>query len=106
MRRRIKWTDLNIKDQIAYVLAVLLIASGMVMAFMCFFMTEDHDVNQGVLFYVSESFITGGGLLSVSLYVKNKMFEMSNYMHHRLDHPDEPPIEELDDMTNLSTEEQ
>lgn len=105
MRKRIKWTDLNIKDQIAYVLAVLLIASGMMMAFMCFFMTEDHDVNQGVLFYVSESFITGGGLLSVSLYVKNKMFEMNNYMHRRLDHPDEP-IEELDDMTNLSTEEQ
>lgn len=100
MRKRIKWTDLNIKDQIAYVLAVLLIASGMVMAFMCFFMTEDHDVNQGVLFYVSESFITGGGLLSVSLYVKNKMFEMNNYMRHRLDHPDEPPVEELDEEIN------
>lgn len=77
---KINWDALGIKDKIAYILAILLISSGIIMAFLCFFLTGQYTVTDGVLFYVSESFISGGGLLSVSLYVKNKMFEMRNYI--------------------------
>ena len=34
--------------------------------------------------YVSEAFVTGGGLLSVGLYVKNRFSEISNYIEKRL----------------------
>jgi len=84
--RKINWDDLGIKDKIAYILAILLISSGIIMAFLCFFMSGQYNVNDGVLFYCSETFVTGGGLLSVSLYVKNKMFEMKNYIDRRESH--------------------
>jgi hypothetical protein len=83
---KVNWDGLGIKDKIAYILAILLICSGIIMAFLCFFMSGQYNVNDGVLFYCSESFISGGGLLSVSLYVKNKMFEMRNYIERRERH--------------------
>lgn len=102
---KINWKALSVKDKIAYILAIILVSSGILMAFLCFFMTETHDVNQGVLFYTSESFLTGGGLLSVSLYVKNKMFEMNNYMRRRLDHPDHH-MDDFNEEQNISYDEQ
>lgn len=85
---KINWDSLGIKDKIAYILAILLISSGIIMAFLCFFLSGEYNVNDGVLFYCSETFVTGGGLLSVSLYVKNKMVEMRNYIdrHERHEH--------------------
>lgn len=84
----ISWKELDVKDKIAYVMSVVLMASGIIMAFMCFFMTENHDITNGVLFYVSESFVTGGALLGIGLYVKNKFGEINNYLKNKL-HDDE-----------------
>lgn len=80
----ISWDELDIKDKIAYIMAIILISSGILMAFMCFFMTENHDVTNGVLFYTSESFVTGGSLLGIGIYVKNKFGEINNYINKRL----------------------
>ena len=77
---KINWNAVGIKDKIAYILAICLISSGIIMAFLCFFLSGEYNVNDGVLFYCSETFVTGGGLLSESLYVKNKMVEMRNYI--------------------------
>lgn len=77
---RISWKELDIKDKIAYVLAIFLIISGITMAFLCFFLNGEYTVYDGVLFYCSEAFVSGGGLLSISLYVKNKMTELKNYI--------------------------
>lgn len=81
----ITWKELDVKDKIAYTMSVILMASGILMAFLCFFLTEGHDVTDGVLFYVGESFVTGGALLGVGLYVKNKFGEITHYLHDRLD---------------------
>ena len=81
----IGWSELDIKDKIAYIMSVVLMASGILMAFLCFFLTENHDVTDGVLFYVGESFVTSGALLGVGLYVKNKFGQISNYLHEKLD---------------------
>lgn len=81
----IGWSELDIKDKIAYIMSVVLMASGILMAFLCFFLTENHDVTDGVLFYVGEAFVTSGALLGVGLYVKNKFGEITHYLHDRLD---------------------
>ena len=81
----ISWKELDVKDKIAYVMSVVLMSSGIIMAFMCFFMTEDHDITNGVLFYVSESFVTGGALLGIGLYVKNKFGEINHYLKDKLE---------------------
>lgn len=82
---RISWKELDIKDKIAYVMAVLLLLSGITMAFVAFFVHPEHEITSGPLMYVSEAFITGGGLLGIGLYVKNKFTEMTSYINKRLD---------------------
>lgn len=86
---RIEWKELNVKDKIAYTMAVVLILSGIVMAFMCFFMTDEHDVNEGVLWYCSQVFVCGGGLLGISVWIKGKVGELNNYIDRKLNKNDE-----------------
>ena len=82
----IGWRELDVKDKIAYTLSCVLVGSGILMAFLCLFIKD--DITDGVLFYVGESFVTGGGLLGVGIYTKTKFGEISNYIHKRLDHED------------------
>lgn len=70
------WCGLPVKDRIAYIMAVVLIASGIVMAFCAFFLTEGHNISGSVLGYCGEVFTTGGALLGVGLYVTQKMGEV------------------------------
>ena len=85
---RIEWRELNVKDKIAYTMAIILIVSGIAMAFLSFFITDNHDVTNGVLMYVSESFVTGGELLGIGIWVKGKIGEINSYVKNRLDNKD------------------
>lgn len=85
---RIEWRELNVKDKIAYTMAIILIVSGIAMAFLSFFITDNHDVTNGVLMYVSESFVTGGALLGIGIWVKGKIGEINSYVKNRLDNKD------------------
>lgn len=84
----IGWEELDFRDKVAYTMAIVLIASGIVMAFLCFFLTGDHNVTDGVLFYCSEVFVTGGALLGIATYIKGKFGQISNYIHNKLDEDD------------------
>ena len=81
----IGWRELDFRDKVAYTMAIVLIVSGIVMAFLCFFLTGTYNVTDGVLFYCSETFVTGGALLGIATYVKSKFGEISNYVHKRLE---------------------
>jgi len=82
---KIGWKELDFRDRVAYTMAIILIISGIVMAFCCFFMTEDHDITDGVLFWTAQTFVTGGSLLGIGVWVKGKFGEMNNYIHNKLD---------------------
>lgn len=84
MKQNKTWKEIHIKDKIAYIMSVILITSGIIMAFCCFFMTEDHNITNGVLFYVSEAFVTGGSLLGIGMYIKTKFSEIDSYIHQKL----------------------
>ena len=81
----ISWKELDFRDKVAYIMAIVLICSGIIMAFLCFFLTGDYNITEGVLFYVSEAFVTGGALLGIATYVKGKFGEINNYIHNKLD---------------------
>ena len=81
---KIGWHELDFRDKLAYSIAILLICSGIIMAFFCFFLTEDHDITDGVLFYTGQTFVTGGSLLGISVWVKGKFGEMNNYINNKL----------------------
>lgn len=80
----ISWNELDIKDKLAYSIAIILIFSGIIMAFCCFFITEDHDITDGVLFFTGQSFVTGGSLLGIGVWIKGKFGEMNNYINNKL----------------------
>ena len=82
---KIGWGELDFRDKVAYSIAIILICSGIIMAFLCFFMTEDHNITDGVLFYTAQTFVTGGSLLGIGVWVKGKFGEMNSYIHNKLD---------------------
>lgn len=84
----ITWKELDFRDKVAYTMAIVLITSGIVMAFLCFFLTGDYSITDGVLFYVSEAFVTGGALLGIATYVKSKFGQISNYLHSKFENED------------------
>lgn len=81
----IGWKELDFRDKIAYIMAIVLIASGIIMSFWCFLITETHDVTEGVLYYTAQAFVTGGSLLGIGIWVKGKIGEINSYLHKKLD---------------------
>lgn len=72
-----KWKELGIKDKVQYVMAVLLITSGITLAFLSFFLNA-FNIATGVLIYIGQCFITAGGIFGVSIYFKNKLGEFQS----------------------------
>lgn len=67
------WSQLGFKDQAQYITAMVLIASGILIAFLSFFMI--HSIASGVLIYIAQAFIAGGAIFGVSIYFKNQLIE-------------------------------
>ena len=68
-----KWIELGFKDKAQYVTAMVLIASGIVIAFISFGIT--YTIASGVLIYIAQAFICGGGIFGVSIYFKSQLGE-------------------------------
>ena len=55
-----------------------MVASGIVLAFLSFFLTDDHNITDGVLWYVAQALTFAGGVFGISLYVKTKVGEVKS----------------------------
>lgn len=69
-----KWFNLDVKDKFQLLTATGLIASGVVLGFVSFFLTL--TVGYGVLGYITLAFSSGLGLYGISLSVKNKLGDL------------------------------
>lgn len=69
-----KWHDLPIKDRISYYVAMGLILSGILLAFLSFFLNA-YNIATGVLIYIAQCFVIGGGLIGANVYFKTKWIE-------------------------------
>lgn len=52
-----------------------MLASGIALAFFCFFLNE-HDLTDGVLWYVAQTIVYAGSIFGVSIYIKSKFEEI------------------------------
>ncbi|MDE6207574.1 MAG: hypothetical protein K2M55_07175 [Muribaculaceae bacterium] len=75
--RDYRWKDLCIKDKIQYVMAILLVVAGVVIAFLSFFLNA-FNIATGTLIFIAQCFITAGGIFGVSVYFKSKIGEFSS----------------------------
>ena len=67
---------MNSKEIIQYGSAVAMIVSGIVLAFLSFFMNG--DITDGVLWYISQALIYAGGIFGVSIYFKTRLGEFEH----------------------------
>ena len=67
------WKELGFKDKAQYTTAMVLIASGILLAFVSFFLI--HTITSGVLIYIAQAFTAGGAIFGVSIYFKNQLIE-------------------------------
>ncbi len=65
------------KDKLQYATAIGMIVSGVVMAFMSFFVNGG-DIPDGVLWYVAQALTYAGGIFGVSIYFKTKIGELQS----------------------------
>lgn len=67
------WKELGFKDKSQYITAMILIASGIVIAFLSFILI--HTITSGVLIYIAQAFVAGGAIFGVSIYFRNQLIE-------------------------------
>ena len=68
-----RWRELGFKDQAQYITAMVLIASGIIIAFLSFALIQ--TISSGVLIYIAQAFVAGGSIFGVSIYFKNQLIE-------------------------------
>ena len=67
------WKELGFKDKAQYTTAMILIASGIIIAFLSFAMIQ--TISSGVLIYIAQAFTAGGAIFGVSIYFRNQLIE-------------------------------
>ena len=78
------WNSLNIKDKLSYIVAFTLIGSGIALAFLSFFLNS-YNISTGVLLYIAQAFVIGGGLVGASVYFKSKWIEFNTNAKKEID---------------------
>lgn len=72
-----KWADLNIRDKIQETAACMLLASGVIMSFLSFFL-NNFSIEQSVLIYIAQALLFGSSMLGMSIYFRTKFLEFNN----------------------------
>ena len=67
------WNQLGFKDRAQYTTAMVMIASGILLAFLSFITI--HTIASGTLIYIAQAFTAGGAIFGVSVYFKNQLIE-------------------------------
>lgn len=79
-----KWNDLCIKDKISYAVAVIMIMSGILIAFLSFFLNA-YNIATGILIYIAQCFVVGGSLLGAQAYFRSKWIEFNTNVKDEID---------------------
>lgn len=89
------WSDLSVKEQIQYAVAVLLIISGIAAAFVSI-ICNAFNIATGVLIYIAQAFITAGGIFGVSIYFKTKLGEFDTRQANHINESIEKVLDHID----------
>lgn len=77
IRHEKKWVELTIKEKLSYITSLIMIGSGILLAFLSFFLNA-HNIATGVLIYIAQTFLVGGTLIGASIYLKSKWLEFDS----------------------------
>lgn len=83
----------NTKEWIQYGSAIALLASGVVMAFLSFFLNGG-EVRDSVLWYVSQTLVYAGSIFGVGVYIQSKWGDVKGYVDRIVNEKKEDKDEE------------
>lgn len=78
----------NTKEWIQYSTALLMIVSGVVLAFLSFFL-NNYDIADGVLWYIAQALTYAGAIFGVSVYFKTKLGEAKDEIARFIRHEED-----------------
>ena len=67
------------KESIQYGTATFSLLSGIVLAFLSFFLNK-YNISNGVLWYVSQTLVYAGSIFGVTTYINVKFGEIRNFL--------------------------
>ena len=65
------------KNWLAEASAGVVLLSGMVLTYLSFFLGDDGEVADSVLYYMAQCFVYAGSIFGVSIYIKSKFEEIT-----------------------------
>lgn len=71
------------KEVIQYGTALAMVGSGIVLAFLSFFL-NNYDIADGVLWYIAQALTYAGAIFGVSVYFKTKLGEFESRTRQEL----------------------
>lgn len=73
----------NTRESIQYGTAIAMILSGIVLAFLSFFLNS-YNISDGVLWYVSQALVYSGAIFGVNVYFKTKLGDFESRVKQTL----------------------
>ena len=61
----------NSKEIIQYSTACIMLASGIILSFLSFFIEDEHTIDDSVLWYFAQTIIYAGSVFGLTLYVSS-----------------------------------
>ena len=61
------------REKISVAVATFLVISGVVLSFLAFFLSEEHVINDSVLWYFAQTLIYAGSVFGVKSYIDYRM---------------------------------
>lgn len=74
----------NTKEWFQYITAGAMMISGVVLAFLCFFL-NGYKIHESVLWYMAQALVYAGSIFGVSMYIKTKWGEVQNDVKNMID---------------------
>lgn len=65
------------KEKIQYAMAAVLLAAGIVMGFVSFFLNE-HDIEAGTLVFIAQCFIAAGSFVGIAVYIDQHISDIAD----------------------------
>ena len=70
------------KDNMMIVAALITLASGIVLCFLSFFLSRQHEINSSVLWYFGQTLLYAASSFGLATYVKAKLNDFTNIIEN------------------------
>lgn len=81
------------KERIQYASAIIMLASGILLSFLCFFLNHYH-IEDSVLWYLAQALVYAGSVFGITMYISTARREITSYLSDTLSQNKEPQPKE------------